>query len=275
MLGRRYADFDVLMQWIHALRDTWWPGPTFTHRDLYPAEGRNVITTGALLDKKWDDLVWIDSDHMVAMKFMDRLAEYPPEVELVIGTYFGREYPFDLQAWDSKPDQEGLLAIDPRRVDEMLKRPGLHRVGGGGTGFMFMRRAVLERMQGEKGIGYIWEIKGLSPELAEKLGAGIVLGEDVVFCIETKRRLGVQAFLDTDHRVKSGHMQTRPVDERDWRAAHMAGVVFDTHAVEEALRGSGHRLELDVVPKTPTGHTAAAGDTRRRRRLLGALRRVK
>lgn len=276
MLGRRYADFDVLMQWIHVLRESWWPGPTFTHRDLYPAEGRNVITTGALLDKRWDDFLFVDSDHMVPLHFMDRLAEYPPEVELVIGAYPGREYPFDLQAWDSVPDVEGLKAIHPERVDAMLRKPGLYRVGGGGTGFMFLRRRVLERMQEVKGRGYTWEVRGLSPEMAEKLGAGIVLGEDVVFCIETQRLLGVQAWLDTDPRVKSGHMQTRPISlDQDWRAAHMAGVQLDPRTVQEALQGSGHRLEIQVTPELPKRALAGPQDSRRHRRLLARLRRVK
>ena len=57
MLGRRYADFDVLMQWIHVLRAHHWPGPTFTARDLYPVEGRNVQTAGALMRDDWDDFL--------------------------------------------------------------------------------------------------------------------------------------------------------------------------------------------------------------------------
>ena len=77
MLGRRYSDFDVLMQWIHILRAIHWPGPTFTHRDTYPSEGRNVITAGALLRDDWDDYLSIDSDHLPAPTFIQRIAEYP------------------------------------------------------------------------------------------------------------------------------------------------------------------------------------------------------
>lgn len=274
MLGRRYADFDVLMQWIHVLRGTWWPGPTFTHRDLYPGEGRNVLTAGGLLDKSWSDWLWVDSDHLPSPKFIARLEEYPEEVELVIGCYFNREYPFDLQAWDDNldPDSEGLLPIHPARIDEMLAKPGLYRVGGGGTGWMFIRRRVLERMTQLRGRGAVWEIKGYSPEMREKLGLGIVMGEDVHFCVNARQLLGVQAWLDTDPRARSGHMQTRPVDARDWQAAHMMPVVLDKATVEAALAQNGHVLEIDPGRKRAPIAQGAPG-TRKRRRLLERLRR--
>ncbi len=277
MLGRRYSDFDVLMQWIHVLREHHWPGPTFTARDLYPAEGRNVITAGALLRDDWDDFLSIDSDQLPAPTFIERIAEYPLEVELVIGTYFAREYPFDLQAWTSTPDLEGLQAIHPARVDEMLQKPGLYRVGGGGTGFMLIRRRVLERLQEIKGAGHVWEIRGLSPELEEKLGTGLVLGEDVTFCMDVQRLLGVQAWLDTDPRIESQHMQSSRVDRRNWYAAHMAPVVMDRDAVQAALVRSGHSLEIDRVRDAELETVARAQGRREARaaRRLGIVDRIR
>jgi hypothetical protein len=265
MLGRRSTEFDVLMQWIHLLRGTWWPGPTFTARDLYPAEGRNVITEGALARDDWDDFLSVDSDHLPSPAFLERIAEYPLDVGIVVGTYFGREYPFDLQAWDSDPESEGLKAIHPSRIIEMLDRPGLYRVGGGGTGWMFIRRNVLELMHEQKGPGNVWEIKGLTPELATKLGIGLVLGEDVMFCVQARQLLDVQVWLDTDPRIESAHLGTMRYTRREWYAAHLANIraPLDT----DALAQSGHRLE--ATPTNLRRLTQAAG-----RRVERATRRL-
>lgn len=253
MLGRGQVHFDVLMQWVHILRAEHWPGPTFTHRDLYPAEGRNVVSAGALLRKDWGKLLWVDSDQLPSPAFLQRLREYPKSAKLVIGTYFGREYPFDLQAWNSNPESEGLLAIHPAQIDEMMATPGLYPVGGGGTGWMLIDREVLEAMEALKGPGYIWEIKGITPELAAKLGVGLVIGEDVSFCIETHRHLGVQAFLDTDPRIESAHLSVQRIGRREWYAAHVLGLPQQGPAKAqldvEALNRSGHRLEVEVDPE--------------------------
>ncbi len=272
MLGRRNVDFDVLMQWVHVLRARWWPGPTFTHRDLYPAEGRNVITAGALLERNldtFDDFLWVDSDHLPSPAFIERIAEYPLEVEAVGGTYFGREYPFDLQAWDSEPDLEGLKAIRPERIDNMLGRPDLYPVGGVGTGWLFLRKRVLERMAEVKGLGYIWEIRGLSPELAGKLGLGLVLGEDVVFCMELKRLLGIQVWLDTDPRIESQHIATMRIGRREWQAAHMVRPEHVAQLDLQALERSGHGLEVELAaPASPADQQRLDAAAERRQRRL-------
>jgi hypothetical protein len=262
MLGRRSVEFDVLMQWVHILRARWWPGPTFTHRDLYPAEGRNVITSRSLLHTDpddplyYDDLLWVDSDHLPSPAFIERIAEYPLDALAVAGTYFGREYPFDLQAWESEPDLEGLKAIAPQRVENMLARPGLYPVGGGGTGWLFLRREVLERMEQVKGQGYIWEIRGLTPELAAKLGLGLVLGEDVVFCMELKRLLGIQVWLDTDPRIESQHIGSMRVGRREWGAAHVVPPDLLTRLDLNALEQTGHGIAVELP--VPDGDDAAA-----------------
>jgi hypothetical protein len=102
-------------------------------------------------------------------------------------------------------------------------------------------------MEELKGAGRIWEIRGLTPELAEQLGLGLVLGEDVVFCMELKRLLGIQVWLDSDPRIESQHIGTMRVGRREWAAAHVvpSTVVLD----EEAIARQGHRVEL-AAPKT-------------------------
>lgn len=278
MLGRRSVEFDVLMQWVHVLRARWWPGPTFTHRDLYPAEGRNVITSRSLLHTDpadplyYDDLLWVDSDHLPSPAFLERLDEYPLEALAIAGTYFGREYPFDLQAWDSSPDEEGLKAIRPERVINMLESPGLYPVGGGGTGWLLLRREVLERMAELKGEGRIWEIRGLSAELAKQLGVGLVLGEDVVFCMELKKLLDVQVYLDTDPRIESQHIGSMRVGRREWAAAHVVPGHLVGAVDVQALERSGHGLEVEIASELgpPTDLDRArlerAAERRERRR---------
>jgi hypothetical protein len=277
MLGRRNVDFDVLMQWIHVLRERWWPGPTFTHRDLYPAEGRNVITAGALLhedkDGNWitpghplwfDDFLWVDSDHLPSPLFLERIAEYPLDALAIGGTYFGREYPFDLQAWATEPDLEGLLPLPPDRIANILHRPGLYPVGGVGTGWLLLRREVLERMAEVKGLGYIWEIRGLTPELAKKLGLGLVIGEDVVFCMELRRLLDVQVWLDTDPRIESQHLATMRIGRREWQAAHMVPAALAPLMDHDALKRSGHTMELEL-PAEARARLERAQEKRERR----------
>lgn len=233
------------MQWVHLLREHHWPGPTFTARDLYPAEGRNVITSGALARDDWTHFLWVDSDHLPGMKCLERLAEYPDDVSCVVGAYFGREYPYDLQAWNSDPESEGLKQIHPALIDSMLATPDLYRVGGGGTGWMLIRRNVLELMQEEKGEGNTWEVKGLGPELKRKLGIGLVLGEDVMFCVEIARLFGVQTWLDTDPRIESAHQGTLRVTRQEWRAAHFVELGGAVSLDTQAINRTGHVLERD------------------------------
>jgi len=244
ILSRSQVHFDVLAQWLIILRGTYWPGPTFTHRDLYPAEGRNVITEGALGRDDWDDLLWVDSDHLPSPAFIERLAEYPLSAELVVGTYFAREYPFKLQAWDSDPEREGLFDVHPARVDWLLDHPGLHEVAGGGTGWMLIRRSVLERLRELKGPGNVWEVKGLSPELRERLGLGLVLGEDVMFCTEARSLLGVQTWLDTDPRIESAHLGQLRVTRQEHRAAHFVALGAQGQIDPAALAREGRAIEL-------------------------------
>jgi len=238
----------VLSQWIQILRAQPWPGPCFHHRDLYPAEGRNVITRGALSTPGWDDLLWVDSDHLPNPAFIGRIAEYPLEAAVVVGTYFNREYPYELQAYEApaKDGTPGLLGggVYPLRVLEMLEKPGLYPVGGGGTGWMLIRRAVLEAMQEWKGPGQVWEVSGLGPQPPGDLPRGIDIGEDIKFCLEVAQLLGLQVWLDTDARIESGHVGSMIYNHDHWAAAHL---VTDAYAAagldQEKLAKLGLRFQ--------------------------------
>src|SRR5437588_135749 len=88
---------------------------------------------------------------------------------------------------------------------------GLHRqrtqpadlipVAGGGTGIMLIRRDVLERLAAKKGTPRIWEARTPSDAMRKKFdreGKPITMWtEDINFCLEVHRLLGVQIMGDT------------------------------------------------------------------------------
>lgn len=242
MLGRRYVEFDVLMQWIHILRSDWWPGPTYTHRDTYPGEGRNVITAGALTHDSWDDFLWVDSDHLPSPAFVERLRQYPKTCKVVVGAYFLREYPFDLQAWEADPEEHGIVQIHPQRIMAMLDQPGLYEVGGGGTGWMFIRREIMERLATILGPTHLFDIHGWTAEMEAKLGAGVIIGEDVSFCIAVRKHLGEKIWLDTHPMIQSAHMGSERYGAPHWKAAH---VIPAGSGLEEVILPPGYRVDAE------------------------------
>jgi hypothetical protein len=259
------APGEVLGQWLEVLRRRYWPGPTFTHRAYNVIEGRNRITTRALErpPEDWTALYWTDSDMLPDPGIVDRLEEllHHPSFTakdggVVVGAYYNRELPFEVQLYEAHPELEGMHFLKPdywtRLITEakgryLNLRPGrLVPVGGGGTGSMLIRRDVLERMERLKGRGKVWEMPLLPDKLVEQLRQrgedkpGARWGEDMWFCMEIRRRLGIQVLADTDLRLTHGHVRSDIVGPDHYLAAHTVPerVILDTAAVE---RKTGYR----------------------------------
>jgi hypothetical protein len=245
MIVEKQAAGDVLGQWLEILRRSWWPGPVFRMRPIYVVWGRNSITAGAL-DRPgddWTDLYWIDSDMLPDVGLVSRLYELTsmpeylaPDGGVICGSYYGRGYPFELQLFEKRPQEQGLFFIPPqrwlplleqaRRLYLELKSAPLLPIGGGGTGSMLIRRDVLQRMQDLKGRGQVWDTPPIPPEMLAKLKAagedkpGGTWSEDVWFCVEVAEKLGIQVYADTDLRLSSAHMWEDRVGPNHYVAGH-------------------------------------------------------
>ena len=257
VVGRSQVSFLVLAQWISTLRAVHWPGPTFLMPEIYAAGAwigvvplRNLVTWNALRrHEEWDSLLWIDADHMVSSGLPERIEE-TGHLPIVCGPYFGREWPFEIQAFDRAGPEagpNGVRPIDAKRLVPLLQsaRPALLEVAGGGTGCMLVRKDVLVRMAARRGAADVWRADRIpwDQQLALIESGQSVSGvctEDILFCLDVREQLGEITYLDLDPRMETGHVGEEPRDRRHYLAAHTvpAGVEVD----QEALARQGYQL---------------------------------
>jgi hypothetical protein len=299
MAGRSQVSFEVMGQWIAALRHQYWPGPTFTVPEIYLAGHwtgvtplRNLATYHALRDTSWDNLLWIDADHRIHHHLFTRCQQVA-HLPLVCGPYFGRNYPFEIQAF-SERQPGGVMYVPPTVLVPVFEalmrgqdvRPLLGALGvqwhsvdaggaplipvaGGGTGCMLIRRDVLERMAERRGAGNVWRVERVPWEEQVKLleeGESIsgVLTEDILFCQDVAEELGEQTWLDLDPRLETGHMGEEPRDRRHYIASHRAQVPA---AVLPGLAADLERRGYELVSEEGRPVNTARERERNRRRL--------
>jgi hypothetical protein len=271
IVGRSVVSFSVLAQWIITLRNVHWPGPTFLMPEIYAAGAwigvvplRNLVTYHALQRAdEWDSLLFIDADHRVHFDIIARIEEIAHN-PIVGGVYFGRDYPFEIQAFD-EADEDGVRHIDPQRLVPLLSTgtSALIEVGGVGTGCMLIRKDILQRMAEHVGsTGEVWHADRLPWATQLRLiesGESVsgVFTEDILFCLDVKRVLGERTLLDIDSRMETGHVGEETRDRRHYLAAHTVpqGVQVD----EAALARQGYR----VAPLNRRERRAAMGKGRR------------
>ena len=252
MVGRSTVSFMVMAQWIAALRLVHWPGPIFLMPEIYAAGAwigvvplRNLVTWHALKRaQEWDSLLWIDADHMVSTGLPERIEEIG-HLPIVCGPYFGREFPFEIQAFDLAPEggENAVRPIDPAKLLPFLQqgKSALLEVAGGGTGCMLVRKDVLERMAARRGGADVWRADRIPWERQLALietGQSVsgVCTEDILFCLDVREALGEKTYLDLDTRMETGHVGEEPRDRRHWLAAHTVpeGAKVDHAALAKA-----------------------------------------
>lgn len=273
MVGRSTVPFRVLGNWIEALRRYHWPGPSFIYPEIYAAGAwigvvpvRNIVTYRALQDRSWTHLLSIDADHIVHHLVFQRAKQLArdPRARVVGGAYYGRDYPFEVQAWGERVE-DGVLFVRPE-----LLVPGLQgdwtdipldwlhypvgggapllRVAGVGTGCMLIERTVLEELAERRGAGNVWHADSIPWERqVAMLEAGQsfsgVMTEDINFCLDVAAQLDVQVWLDLDQRMETGHLGEEPRDRRHYLASHQLVIREGSHP----LLPSGY----EFVPEKP------------------------
>jgi hypothetical protein len=241
MVGRAMVSFKVVGQWIVALREAHWSGPTFVMPEIYAAGAwigvvplRNLCTYTALKDKTWSYLLWLDADHMVQPAIFERLQEHArANLAVVGGLYYGRDYPFEVQAFSGRgPD--GVIYVQPSYLIPRLYPPRstIIPIAGCGTGCMLIRRDVLERMAELRGAGNIWRADRVDWErvvVLHEAGEHIsgVMTEDILFCLDVADHLGEQVWLDLDPRMETGHMGEEARGRMHYMASHAVGPGVD------------------------------------------------
>lgn len=259
MVGRSTVSFEVMMQWITALRKVHWPGPTFLMPEIYAAGAwtgvvplRNLCTYVALKDPSWGWLLWIDADHKVNHTMFERLQDHVSADRAITGgVYFGRGYPFEVQAFSERVEG-GVKYVPPEVLVPALQQPRQYvrnepqwpvlEVAGVGTGCMLVRRDVLERMAERRGhVLNVWRADRIEPDEQLKLLQGTaaissVMTEDILFCIDVAELLGEKTWLDLDPRMETGHMGEEARDRRHYIASHTVpdNVKLDTDAVKRS-----------------------------------------
>lgn len=244
---------ETLKQWISLFWPTFGGGPVYHMRDLYVTESRNRITAGYLNADPDADLLWLDSDHFMNPYMVQRLREIPEHKGVVGGMYMGRGYPFDIQAWLTDAQVDGMIPIDPAVLMRWVEQePGLHPVAGCGTGTMMVRKRVLQEMQRIRGAGNVFHTEKLPDVLVRKISdqerkrgkdgsfiQGAEWSEDMQLCFDVQELLGERVYLDTDLRLHTGHEAAMIVDYRWWRAAHTVpeGITLDADALAKAGLG--------------------------------------
>lgn len=256
MAGRPNVPFVVLRNWIETLRAEHWPGPTWLEPDHYlighwmgVSPIRNIYTWRMLQDPTWTHVLSVDSDHLIHPAFLQRARELAsdPNIGNVGGIYFGRQYPFEIQAFGYRSDTGHINYITPLVMvpalrggsvprsalpnngeDAFYQPPTglpLLRVVGLGTGCMLTRRDVLEGMVAAHGQPDVWRVDRVPwIELQRLLEQGEnpsgVLTEDVNFCMDIWDTLGVPTWLDLDPRFESGHLGEEARGRQHYLAAH-------------------------------------------------------
>jgi hypothetical protein len=259
MVGRSTVDFEVMVQWITALRLVHWPGPVFLMPEIYAAGHwigvvplRNLCTYRALQDPTWDYLLWIDADHKVHHNLFGRVREHMRERRAIVGgLYYARTWPFEVQAFGDRA-AGGVRFVSPVELVPALQRneSRLMQVAGVGTGCMLIRRDVLERMAGIRGPLSIWRADAVDPaEQLRQVEAGEqisgVMTEDILFCLDAADHLGVKTWLDLDPRMETGHVGTETRDRNHYLAAHQ--VVARTPEEMEQIRVGLRKRGYDLV----------------------------
>jgi hypothetical protein len=256
MVGRSTVDFEVLAQWIATLRKVHWPGPIFLQPEIYSAGAwigvvplRNLVTYHALKRaEEWDDLLWIDADHRISTGLIERIEEHAGRYGILGGPYFGRDWPFEIQAVERVDDDKGFRLVSPERLVPILQAgtPAVLEVLGVGTGCMLVRKDVLLRMRDARGEGDVWHAGRIPWETQLRLieaGESVsgVETEDYRFCRDAYELLGERTYLDLDPRMETGHVGRETRDRRHYLAAH---VVHEGQDVDEAaLARKGYRLQ--------------------------------
>jgi hypothetical protein len=242
MVGRSSVSFEVLKQWIGALREIHWPGPTFLMPEIYAAgewigvvPARNLCTHVALQRPDWDGILWIDADHKINHQMFERLQEHMRAKRAVVGgPYYMRGYPFEINAFGERT-RDGVMYVPPQTLVPLLDPPRstVIPVAGVGTGTMLVRRDVLERMAELRGAGNIWHAEKIPweqqiafLERGEPLSG--VMTEDILFCLDVAELLGEQVWLDLDPRMETGHQGEQTVDRRHYLAAHQITIAPGT-----------------------------------------------
>ena len=313
MVGRSQVSCEVMMQWIAALRRVHWPGPTRIEPEIYRAGAwigvvplRNLATYHLLRSEEpWDYVLWMDADHRVHHYLFERVQQHARAgLELVCGPYYSRSYPFEMQAF-SEAVEGGVKYVRPElmvpAMHAMLKgkhpgpifdrggvrwrehqgeNPGapLVAIAGGGTGCMLIRRDVLERMAQLRGEGNVWHVDRVPwEEQMRLLQAGEMISgimtEDIMFCEDAHRELGVQPWLDLDVRMETGHMGEQPVDRRQYLAAHQVVIPPGVDPASVLPKGyeyatpDGRRYR--PIPVDPAGRPVNTARERERRQRRG------
>jgi hypothetical protein len=245
IIKERNVESDVLIQWMAVLRRSFPPGPDpFTVPPGYIVNARNGVTELALQNREWDDFLWVDSDMLFAPDLGVRIRELTssrywqsPNGGVIAGCYYDRRPPFEIQLFTTRgdPEVEGIFFLQAdvwipllakAEQDYLARRPAdLIKVAGGGTGIMLIRRDVIERLAAVKKTPRIWEARTPSEAMRKKFdreGKPITMWtEDINFCLEVGRLLGVQIMGDTDLRFSAAHMGSDRVGHEHYKASHM------------------------------------------------------
>ena len=169
-------------------------------RKLYlEASMCNMVASALKSNSGWDRMVVYEADMMPPVNALNRIADYPDQLDIVGSMYFQHPAPHRPLVY-AQVDENHYTALLPNQIDEMMAKPGVYPVDAVGLGFTSIHRRVLEK----------WDP-------AVPMFAGGELGHDMWFSREAKRQ-GFMVHVDSG--IECSHLTEWPVGYQDSKRLH-------------------------------------------------------
>lgn len=166
----------------------------------YIQDAHNKIVDDVLKGPGWSRLLWLEHDHYFPTDLLEHVAHYTEPV--VSGMYFSRnvEQPTPVVYKWTNEERTAMESYQPWEISDMLKNPGLHKVGVVPMGCTSIRRDVLEEWPKET------PCYAVSTARAKDGG---IMGDDVWFCRNAQEQ-GRDVYVDS--RLQIAHLTLVPIN---------------------------------------------------------------
>ncbi len=209
------------------------PHKVLTNECALISANRNEMTASFLNVTNADFLLWVDSDISFPPYAVSRLMSY--DLDIVGGVYFRKER-------EARP-----LIFDYHdggfHTRYAVPRVGLFEVDGLGTGFMLIKRRVLERFNPDV-------VKAIGPPFGIGVDdKGKEVGEDLAFCKRAKQTLGYKIWADPS--IPLMHVGKYAYGRSEFEAGEKIWAVMQSRKLyENEISGWMAPLELNWLYET-------------------------
>lgn len=192
-------------------------------RNVYLPAAMNMIVLKALEQDNWDRLLIFEADMIPPENSLLRIAQYPPQYDIVGSLYFQHDSPHHALAYIEQPDLSHV-PVAAGTVKNWCAQPAVYQVDSVGFGYTSIARHVLEN----------WD-----PNILKFSAESIFGSHDLYFCHHARRQ-GFRVYIDSG--IVCEHLTQIPVGlDHNQSAAHKPELhaalrEAELHATRAALR---------------------------------------